>query len=100
MSKTRNDDELRREYDLSTLKGGVKGKYYERAATGMNLVLLDADIAAVFPDADSVNRALRLLMDVAESGASSRKRRTSGSSRPRPRGGSASVKRTSSGRGG
>ena len=32
-------DELRPEYDLSKLKGGVRGKYYERARTGTNLVL-------------------------------------------------------------
>lgn len=55
------DDEILPEY---TLKGGVRGKYADRYARGTNLVLLDADVAAVFPDADSVNRALRALAEI------------------------------------
>ena len=42
-------DELRREYDLSRLKGGVRGKYYHRASAGMNLVLIEPDLANLFP---------------------------------------------------
>jgi hypothetical protein len=53
------DDELRPDYDFSQLKGGVRGKYAERYREGTNLVLLDPDVAAVFPDAKSVNDALR-----------------------------------------
>jgi hypothetical protein len=56
------EDELRREYDFSKLKGGVRGKYVERYREGTNLVLLDPDIAAAFPDAKAVNEALRLLL--------------------------------------
>ena len=59
----RQADELRPEYDLSKLKGGVRGKYYERARAGTNLVLIEPDLANVFPDTNSVNRALRLLAD-------------------------------------
>jgi len=62
-------DELRPEYDPSKLKGGVRGKYYERARAGTNLVLIEPDPANVFPDTDSVNRALRLLADTAEAAA-------------------------------
>lgn len=58
-------DELRPEYDLAKLKGGVRGKYYERARVGTNLVLIEPELASVFPDTDSVNRALRLLVDTA-----------------------------------
>lgn len=50
------DDEILDEYDL---EGGVRGKYAERYARGTNLVLLDPDLAAIFPDSASVNRALR-----------------------------------------
>jgi hypothetical protein len=50
------DDEMRAEYDL---RGGMRGKYYERYRQGTNLVLLDPDIADVFKDATSVNAALR-----------------------------------------
>ena len=59
------EDELRPEYDLSQLKGRVRGKYVERYREGTNLVLLEPDVAAVFPDAKAVNEALRRLMKVA-----------------------------------
>jgi hypothetical protein len=59
------DDELRPEYDLSELKGRTRGKYAERYREGTNLVLLESDVAAAFPDAKAVNEALRLLMKVA-----------------------------------
>ena len=59
-------DELRPEYDLAKLKGGVRGKHYEQARAGTNLVLIQPDLAIVFPDTDAVNRALRLLADTAE----------------------------------
>ena len=61
----RQSDELRPEYDLRTLKGVVRGKYYRRALAGTNLVFLEPDVARAFPDSASVNRALRLLLDVA-----------------------------------
>jgi len=64
LMKQRGDD-LRPEYDLSRLKGGVRGKYYKRATAGTNLVLLEPDVARAFPDSNSVNRALRLLQEVA-----------------------------------
>ena len=65
---TNKADELRPEYDLSKLKRGVRGKYYERARAGTNLVLIEPDLTNVFPDTESVNRALRLLADTAEVG--------------------------------
>ena len=60
------NDEMRAEYDLSKLKGKVRGKYVDRYREGTNLVLLDSDVQAVFPDAESVNEALRMLMKVAD----------------------------------
>lgn len=63
--RERVKDELRPEYDLAKLKGGVRGKYHQRAMAGTNLVLVDPDLAKVFPDAASVNRALRVLRDAA-----------------------------------
>ena len=56
------EDELRPEYDFSQLEGGVRGKYAERYREGTNLILLDPDVAAAFPDAKSVNDALRRLL--------------------------------------
>lgn len=58
------DDEMRSEYDL---RGGVRGKYYERYRKGTNVVLLEADVAEIFRDSESVNRALRQFL--AEHGA-------------------------------
>jgi hypothetical protein len=69
VSTNKDTDELRPEYDLSKLKGGVRGKYYERARAGTNLVLIEPDLTDVFPDTDSVNRALRLLADTAQAAA-------------------------------
>jgi hypothetical protein len=78
LAKRRSDD-LRPEYDLARLKGGVRGKYYQQATAGTNLVLLEPDVARAFPDRNSVNRALRLLHEVATS--SSTRSRKSGSGR-------------------
>ena len=61
-NKTDSDKQMRAEYDL---RGGVRGKYYERYRQGTNVVVLEPDIAAVFPDSASVNQALRLLIRVA-----------------------------------
>jgi len=60
-------DELRREYDLSQLTGGIRGKYAARYKAGTNLVLLSPDVAEYFPDDQSVNTALRKLIRVAKS---------------------------------
>lgn len=65
--KPKRPDELRREYDLSTLHGGVRGKYTARYNSGTNLVLLSPDVAQYFPDARSVNAALRKLIRFAKS---------------------------------
>ena len=72
----RPDDDLRPEYDLASLKGGVRGKYYKQAAAGTNLVLLEPDVAQAFPDSNSVNRALRLLHEVATKSARSSRKST------------------------
>ena len=36
-SPKKDRDDLRAEYDLSQLKGGVRGKYYRAATAGTNL---------------------------------------------------------------
>lgn len=58
-----DDDEILPEYDLT---GGVRGKYAARYAEGTNLVKLDPDVRKVFPDSESVNRALRALIQIIE----------------------------------
>lgn len=53
---TPKGDEMRPEYDL---RGGVRGKYYERYMQGMNVALLEPELARVFRDSATVNEALR-----------------------------------------
>ena len=70
-------DDLRPEYDLAALGEGVRGKYYERAMASSNIAVLDPDVAKAFPTSEAVNKALRLLADVAaETARPARKRRT------------------------
>lgn len=47
---------MRPEYDFSTAARGVTAARY---AQGTNVVLLDPDVAEVFPDTQAVNEALR-----------------------------------------
>lgn len=56
-------EEMRAEYDFS---GGGRGKYYKQYMEGTNIVLLEPDVAAVFRDSESVNQALRVLINIAK----------------------------------
>ena len=60
------DDDLRPEYDISKLTGGVRGKYYARATAGTTLVLLEPDVAEAFPSGEAVNNALRAPLKIAK----------------------------------
>jgi hypothetical protein len=44
----------------------VRGKYAASYQEGTNLVLLDPEVAAAFPNAEAVNDALRLVMKLAK----------------------------------
>ena len=55
------EPEMRAEYDFSH---GVRGKYARRYAQGANVVLLEADVAKVFPNAQAVNDSLRALAGI------------------------------------
>jgi hypothetical protein len=61
MKKVRENDEMLREYDFSQ---GVRGKYARRYARGTNVVVLEPDVAKVFPNAEAVNSALRSLAEI------------------------------------
>lgn len=64
-SQDADDDDLRPEYDLKQLlRGAEQGRYAERFRQGTNLVLLQPDVAAAFPDEQSVNEALRLVIEL------------------------------------
>ncbi len=57
-------DNMKNEYDFSSMKGGVRGKYAKAFEHTAATVLLDSDVAEVFPDSQSVNEALRTLARV------------------------------------
>jgi len=63
-AKISRERTMRKEYDFSK---GVRGKYAKRYATGGNLIVLDPDVARIFPDSESVNRALRSIAGAAKS---------------------------------
>lgn len=60
--ETERDPDMLDDYDFSQ---GVRGKYVQRFAQGSNVVVLSPDVAEIFPDSESVNAALRLLVEVA-----------------------------------
>lgn len=62
MKKADNAEEKRPEYDFSH---GVRGKYAKKYEQGSNIVLLDPDVAKLFPDSKTVNDTLRILVKVA-----------------------------------
>jgi hypothetical protein len=87
-----DDDEMLPEYDF-TGKTGVRGTYYQRMRDGYTIrihqsdgktivhqvvrpersVTLDPDVQAYFPDAESVNTALRALIQLIPNKKSRRK---------------------------
>ena len=50
-----NDD-----YDFSK---GIRGKYAKQIAEGTNVVVLDPEVAKMFPTSEAVNKALRKLIE-------------------------------------
>ena len=52
-------DTLRDEYPEDLIRSGVRGKYTKSYREGTNIVLIDPDLHELFPDSESVNRALR-----------------------------------------
>ena len=66
MKKVKEPDELRPQYRREDLGKGVRGKYFESYQKGSNLVLLNPDVAKVFPTEAAVNKALKSLIDVAQ----------------------------------
>ena len=73
MKKSGNDmfdenDDLSTEYDFANMPGRVRGKYAEDYIAGTNVVVLDPDVAKAFPTGESVNEALRLLIEIAARG--------------------------------
>lgn len=63
LNEAQPDPDMLEQYDFSK---GIRGKYVERLAAGSNIVVLEPDIAELFPDSESVNEALRMLAHIAQ----------------------------------
>jgi hypothetical protein len=68
MKKAKKDTkgELRAEYKRSDFGALVRGKYVKRLRARSNVVVLDPEISDLFPNAASVNAALRSLAEIAQ----------------------------------
>jgi hypothetical protein len=69
-SNRRTEDELRPEYDFRALRVVARGP--GRKAPAEITIRLAPDVAKTFPDANSVNEALRFLIRVAKGTATQR----------------------------
>ena len=67
------EDTMRAEYDFSKAVRGVTAARY---AEGTNVVLLDRDVAEIFPNARAVNEALRTFARLTKSVSRTRTRNT------------------------
>ena len=65
--KSELNDWLRPEYKRSDFGEFVRGKYAHRIRHSTNVVLLDPQVAKVFPNDETVNDALRKLIELARS---------------------------------
>jgi len=65
MKKPNEDYELQDEYDLSQMPIMPKGRYAPERRIGSNLIVLEPDLARVFPTDEAVNKALRLILQAA-----------------------------------
>lgn len=64
---TEGDEDMLPEYDFAH---GVRGKHHEAYKAGTNVIFLEPDLAKVFSDSASVNRVLRLLLNLAKENVS------------------------------
>ncbi len=62
-------DDLRPEYEFDFSKA-ARGKYYKQYMESSNVVVLENDVAARFPNAAAVNAALRAMLKFATQAAS------------------------------
>ncbi|MEW6618497.1 MAG: hypothetical protein AB1422_03985 [bacterium] len=61
MKRMQKDRDMLEEYDFSK---GIQGKYVKKYCEGTNVVVIDTDVIKFFPDHESVNQALRSLIDI------------------------------------
>lgn len=66
-------DTLQPEYDFST---ATRGETAPRYAKGVNVVVIDPELQALFPTSEDVNDALRGLATIAKRAASPKRKRS------------------------
>ena len=66
-AKAEANDWLRPEYTRADLGPIVRGKYTRRIAAESNVVVIDSAVSKAFPNEESVNAALRGLLELARS---------------------------------
>ncbi|MCX6037076.1 MAG: hypothetical protein NTW99_04140 [Chloroflexi bacterium] len=64
--KKQDDYELREEYDLSKMSVLPKGRFDSKRRAGTNVIILEPELAKAFPNDESVNNALRLVLKAAK----------------------------------
>ncbi len=57
-----HDQDMLPEYDFAD---GARGKLHDNYKAGTNVIFLEPDLAKAFPDSATVNRVLRLLLNLA-----------------------------------
>ena len=62
---SQDDYDLRDEYDLANITVLPRGRYAPSRRAGRNIIVLAPDIVASFPTDESVNEALRLVLQIA-----------------------------------
>jgi len=65
-AKSTSDNEIRTEYKRSDFRKLERAKYYDRVKACSNIVVLDDEMTAFFPNSAAVNRVLHTLVEVAQ----------------------------------
>lgn len=89
-AKTEANDWLRPEYARADLGPIVRGKYVRRIAADSNVVVIDPAVSKAFPNEESVNAALRALLELARSTARPTRRSSGSATKAAPRQGAGS----------
>lgn len=79
-----NDDMLD-DYSFLDWSKAERGKHAKRLAQGTNVVLIEPDLTDLFPNSESVNRALRALAEIIRSAPSKTRSRKGSAAQQRLR---------------
>lgn len=69
LAQAEGEEVMLDDYSFLDWRKAERGKYAKRYAEGTNVVLIEPDLADVFPNADSANRALHALADIIRASA-------------------------------